>query len=71
MAFQQVSRILFRVTCFLQEDYFLSFKRIFGAGYVATFQKSFDTIDETITEAKSNVRHRNLGKSKTDYFIVG
>lgn len=51
----------------LKEEYVLSFKRILGAGYVAAFHKSFDTIDETIKEAKNYVRHRNLEKARQIY----
>ncbi len=51
----------------LKEDYVLSFKRILGAGYVAAFNKSFDSIDETIEEAKNYVRHRNMEKARQIY----
>ena len=51
----------------LKEEHVLSFKRILGAGYVAAFHKSFDTIDKTIEEAKDYVRHRNLEKARQIY----
>ena len=51
----------------LKEEYVLSFKRILGAGYVAAFHKSFDTIDDTIEEAKKYVRHRNLERARQIY----
>ena len=51
----------------LKEDHVLSFKRLLGAGYVAAFHKSFDTIDKTIEEAKDYVRHRNMEKARQIY----
>ena len=51
----------------LKEEYVLSFKRILGAGYVAAFHKSFDTIDDTIEEAKKYVSHRNLERARQVY----
>lgn len=51
----------------LREEYVLSFKRILGAGYMAAFHKSFDTIDDTIEEAKKYVKHRNLERGRQIY----